>query len=158
MKQISRLAFASAALCTHALLSLPGCDGGSDGTGGAGGNAAGSVQVQISGEDIATAGFLFPDGSEVRIADGWEIQFSHVLVSLQSVSLNENPDKAPSDQSQMGNLIAEEVGPWVIDLAKEGDVPGAGGEGTAFNLVTIAKQNKNGDAPSFGGRAVRRQF
>lgn len=130
------------------LAGLTGCEGGSDGSGGAGGSPeSGSVKVQISGEELATDGFLFPQGSEVTIADGWEIKLSHVLVSVDRVWLAENPDMAPSDPSQTGPEVAEAKGPWVVDLAKEGAETGAGGEGTAFLLATMDKQNKNGDAP-----------
>lgn len=128
------------------LLAGTGCDGG--GGGGEGGAAAGgSVKVQISGEELGTDGFLFPQGSEVTIADGWEVTFSHVLVSVSKAWLSENPDAAPSDQSKTGATVAELAGPWVVDLAKEGEEPGAGGEGTAVLLGTIDKQNANGDAP-----------
>ncbi len=149
MKQLigSRLASGSFVLAALAL-PLAGCDGGDGGTGGAGGApAGGSVKVQISGEDLATDGFGFPGGSEVVIADGWEVKFSHVLVSVGKVWLSENPDTAPADQSQTGDVVAEVAGPWVVDLAKGGDEPGAGGEGTAILLTTIDRQNRKGDAP-----------
>lgn len=110
-----------------------------DDTGGTGGGAAegGSISVQISGEELATDGFRFPTGSEVVIVDGWQIEFDHVLVALGSVSLNENPDKSPSDQSQTDAVVARKSGPWIVDLAQEGSVPGAGGEGTAVPLFTF---------------------
>lgn len=123
---------------------LAGCDGG-------GTSEGGSVKVQISGEDLGTEGFLFPSGSEVTIADGWEIRLSHVLVSVNKVWLAENPDRAPSDQSQTGDVVAEETGPWVVDLAKEGDETGAGGEGTAVLLTTIDSMTGKGDAPLVAG-------
>jgi hypothetical protein len=110
-----------------------------DDTGGTGGGSAegGSISVQISGEELATDGFRFPTGSEVVIVDGWQIEFDHVLVALGSVSLSENPDKAPSDQSQTDAVVARKAGPWIVDLAQEGSVTGAGGEGTAVPLFTF---------------------
>lgn len=156
MKQLigSRVASGSLVLAAVAALALPlaGCGGDDGGTGGAGGApAGGSVKVQISGEDLATDGFGFPGGSEVVIADGWEIEFSHVLVSVGKVWLSENPDTAPADQSQTGAVVAEVAGPWVVDLAKEGDEPGAGGEGTASLLTTIDRQTEKGGAPLVAG-------
>ncbi len=107
-----------------------GCGDGGGGEGGSGGAAkSGSVKVQISGEELGTDGFLFPDGSEVVIADGWELTFSHVIVTVGKVWLAENPDSAPSDQSKTGEVVSEVVGPWAVDLAKEGDEAGAGGGG-----------------------------
>lgn len=104
-----------------------------------------TIDVQISGEELATDGFLFPDGSEVTIVDGWELKFAHVLVTVGNVSLSENPDRSPSDQSQTGRVVAEVEGPWVIDIHKEGSAPGAGGEGTAVPLFTFENQNRNGN-------------
>ena len=128
---------------------LAGC-GDDSGTGGGptgGGNAdSGTITVQISGEELGTDGFLFPDGSEVVIADGWELSFDHVFVTIGNVTLSDNPDKNPADQSETGDVVAEGVGPWAIDLAKEGSVPGAGGEGTATPLHTFENQDKKGGA------------
>lgn len=127
-------------------LAACGDDGG---TGGGGGEApaAGSVEVQISGEDFGPEGFLFPTGSEVAISDGWEIRFDHVFVTVGAVHLSENPDMAPADQSQTGEVVARVEGPWAVDLAKQGTVPGAGGEGTATPLLTIADMTERGGAP-----------
>ncbi len=125
---------------TAALFFLPACGGDDDdATGGTGG-----IAVQISGEEAATDGFLFPTGSEVAFADGWELHFSHLIVTIDDVTLSENPDKAPTDQSQTDTAVARAKGPWAIDLAIEGTVPGAGGEGLATPLTTIANQTLNG--------------
>lgn len=119
----------------------------SGGSGGGGADPGGSIDVQISAEDAGTDGFLFPTGSEVVITDGWSIRFDHVLVTIGGVTISENPDVAPSDQSQTGAAVARAEGPWAVDLAVPGDVPGAGGEGTAVPLVSIAAQNLAGNAP-----------
>lgn len=107
---------------------------------------AGAIQVQVSGEDLAVDGFRFPRGSEVIISDGWEIAFDHVIVTVGKVWLSESPDTSPSDQSMTGKTVAEATGPWAIDLASGGTVPGAGGEGTATPIVVIDKQNLDGGA------------
>jgi len=108
---------------------------------------SGTITVQVSGEDLATEGFGFPDGSEVVIADGWALDFDHVFVTVGRVWLAESPDVAPSDQSRTGEVVAEAIGPWAIDLAKPGDVPGAGGEGTAISLVTFDGMNLRSGEP-----------
>lgn len=116
---------------------------------GAGGqpNASGAIKVQIGGEELATDGILFPQGSEVTIADGWEIELQHVLVTVANVTLAENPDRSPSDQSQTGRVVAREAGPWAVDLHKEGAAVAAGGEGTAVPLFVFSGQNAKGNAP-----------
>ncbi len=131
---------------------LPACGGGEgSGSGTTTTGGSGTIAVQIHGEEIATDGFAFPTGSEVTIADGWEITFSHVLVNVDKVWLSENPDKAPSDQSQMGAVVAETVGPWAIDLHKAGTATAAGGGVGAVPLFTFDSQNKKGDAPLAAG-------
>lgn len=110
-------------------------------------SGAGTIQVQISGEDAATEGFLFPTGSEVVFSDGWELRFDHVFVTVGAVWLSDNPDRAPSDQSQAGERVAQLDGPWAVDLAVAGSVPGAGGEGSAVPIGTIDRLNLSGDAP-----------
>lgn len=140
-----------------ASVGLLGC--GDDGGSGAGGAAgAGSVQVQISGEDLATDGFDFPTGSEVTIVDGWQIRFDHVFVTVGRAWLSDNPDLNPSDASQLGTEVAELVGPWAVDLARPGDVPGAGGEGTAHALGVIEDQNLAGGASLAGDQRYAFSF
>ncbi len=143
MKQRTNAAVVSILLSSCVAVMACGDDEGSGGSGPAG---SGSIQVQVSGEDLAVDGFLFPDGSEVVISDGWQLSFDHVIVTVGRVWLTDNPDVAPSDQSQSGATVAEAVGPWAIDLTSPGDTPGAGGEGTATKLAVIDKENLNDDA------------
>jgi hypothetical protein len=109
--------------------------------------SGGTIAVQISGEDAATAGFRFPTGSEVSFADGWQLEFEHVLVTVGAVTISANPSKAPSDQSATDAAVARVVGPWAVDLSVEGSVLAAGGEGKATPITTIERQNLKGDAP-----------
>lgn len=98
---------------------------------------AGRVDVRISGEKAATQGFLYPDGSEVTFLDGWQLELSHVLVTIDDVTLSEGPDTAPRDQSRTGAVVARTSGPWVVDLSVPGSEPGAGGEGFATPLTSL---------------------
>lgn len=129
----------------HCLVALPfllvAC-GSDDAASGGGG---GTVNVQISGEELGTSGFPFPEGGEAHIVDGWAIEFSHVLVTIGNFTLSSNPDTSPSDQSRIGGVVARANGPWAVDLAKDGPVTAEGGEGTAFPLATIGSLD-NGDA------------
>jgi len=122
----------------------------------------GSVALQISGEAAATDGFSFPTGSDVTFEDGWQLHFSHVLVTVADVTLSENPDKAPSDQSQTDAAVARADGPWAVDLALGGNAVAAGGQGSAVPLAHIDDENLHGGdafAPdrryAFGYRIVR---
>jgi hypothetical protein len=108
------------------------------------GGSAGHVQVAISGEDIAREGIAFPTGSEVTLVDGWALELSHVLVTIGSVTLSENPDLVPSDQSRTGAVVARAAGPWAVDLHAEGTLPAAGGEGLATPLTRLEDQSERG--------------
>jgi hypothetical protein len=136
---IQNTILASAFACAL-LPSITGCGSGDDGP-------AGTIAVQISGEDAATDGFLFPSGSEVTFADGWELKFSHVLVTVGAVTISSGPNRSPSDQSATDGPVARKVGPWAVDLSVEGSVLGAGGEGKATPLTTLDRQNLKGDQP-----------
>jgi hypothetical protein len=108
------------------------------------GSGKGQVQIAISGEDIAHDGISFPTGREVTLVDGWELRLSHVLVTVGSVTLAENPDLAPSDQSRTGSVVASAAGPWAVDLHVDGTIPGASGEGLATPLTVIENQTERG--------------
>jgi hypothetical protein len=146
--------FALALFAPAMLLAACGDDTDDDGAGGAGASSgtgasgqSATIDVTISGEDAAVDGFLFPRGSEVTFADGWELVFDHVLVTVGNLTVAENPDKAPTDQSQTDAVVARMAGPWAVDLHKPGTVPGAGGEGLATHVISIPNQTENGGAP-----------
>jgi hypothetical protein len=103
--------------------------------------------VTVSGEDAATQGFLFPSGSDVTFADGWELQFHHVLVTVGSITLSSNPDRSPVDQSQTDGAVARADGPFAVDLTAPGDTARAGGEGEALALTTLPDQNLRSRQP-----------
>src|SRR5688572_20287675 len=117
-------------------LALGGCDTADADTSS---GQSGRIRVTISGEDIATEGIRFPSGSEVTVVDGWEIEPSHVLVTVGNVTLSDNPDLAPSDQSRTGTVLARADGPWAIDLSVPGTVPASGGEGMATPLTVLER-------------------
>ncbi len=107
----------------------------------------GGVQVAVSGEAIAQEGISFPTGSEVTIADGWAIELSHVLVTIGGVTLSENADLVPTDQSATGSVVARADGPWAVDLHGPGTISAAGGEGLAIPLTLIENQTERGALP-----------
>ena len=110
----------------------------------------GKVQFTASGEVLALGGYAFPPASpdDAAFADGWEVKFSKLLVTIDHIKLSEGPDTSPADQSKVGKLVAQVDGPWAIDLHKGGPVQGKGGsDEQAFPIVTLDKQNKNGNAP-----------
>jgi hypothetical protein len=59
-----------------------------------------------------------------------------------NVTLADNPDLVPTDQSQTGAVVARAAGPWAVDLHVPGTLPAAGGEGLATELGWIPNQTE----------------
>ena len=121
-----------------ALALLVGCGGGGNGA---------KVQFSASGEVLALGGYGFPPATADAPAfvDGWEIHFTKFLTTIDKIKLYANPDTSPTDQSQVGALVAEVDGPFAIDLHKGGSLAGKGGsDEQAFPIATLENQNKNG--------------
>jgi hypothetical protein len=108
----------------------------------------GTIQVTASGEALALDGYAFPPASkdDVAFVDGWEIRFHEVLVTVDKITLSENPDRSPTDQAQTEGVVATADGPWAVDLHRGGPLAGKGGSGEqAVFLTDIVSQNKNGN-------------
>jgi hypothetical protein len=125
---------------------------GGSGCGGDSGDkpAGGSIVFTASGEVLALGGYDFPAaaGAEVVFVDGWEVKFTELLVTVDKITLSEDPDTDPGDESKTGAKVAELTGPWAIDLHKGGPLPGKGGaDEQAVEIGKIDNQNKNGDKP-----------
>lgn len=88
-----------------------------------------SVQVSVSGEALAQQGYDYtamPSAGQPVFVDGWEVRFERYLVVVDHVRLSRQ-GADPSMQDQLGPIVAQAQGPWVIDLHKEGPLTGAGG-------------------------------
>lgn len=117
---------------------------------GAGNMSGGGVQFTASGESLSLGGYPFPPATadEPAFVDGWQVEFEELLVTLDNVSLSENPDRSPTDQSQRGAQVGSLSGPWAVDLHKGGMLRGKGGaDEQAFPLAQLGGQNDRGDAP-----------
>jgi hypothetical protein len=140
-------------LMAGAALFGAGCGGGGTGGAGGAGAGAGSLVFSISGEVLALGGYGFPPATmdDPAFVDGWEVKFTELLVTVDKITLSENPDTDPGDESKTGAQVAEVDGPWAVDLHKGGPLAGKGGAGEqAVQLATLDKQNKNGDKPLEG--------
>ncbi len=104
--------------CVCIALGLAACSGDS-----------GSIQFTASGEVLALGGYSFPAAmaGDPDFVDGWEVRFEKFIAVFDRVTISENPDTAPTDQSQTGKLVAEIDGPWAIDLHRGGPLTGKGG-------------------------------
>jgi hypothetical protein len=121
---------------------------------------ANSILVTASGEVLALGGYGFPPATadDVAFVDGWALSFSKVLVTFDHVTLSENPDRNPSDQSQTGALVAHADGPWAVDLHRDAPlcsgsvtsgcaIAGKGGsDERAFPITAFTGKNQQGNA------------
>ena len=67
-----------------------------------------TLVITVSGEETARDGYAFPPAGTdaVALADGWELTFDHLIVSIGEVTLSETPDLSPTDQSKTGAVVA----------------------------------------------------
>jgi hypothetical protein len=113
--------------------------------------AGGTIEFTASGEVLALTGYPFPPVSSNNPAfvDGWDVKFTRLLVTVDKITISENPDTVPGDESKTGRVVGEVDGPWAIDLAHSDPsyLPGKGGTGEeAVPFATLTNQNKNGGA------------
>jgi len=106
-----------------------------------GSSSNGKIQFTASGEVLALGGYGFPPSAgAVAFVDGWEVRFTKFLTTIDKIKLYTNPDTSPTDQSQVGPLVAELDGPWAIDLHQGGPLPGKGGTGEqAYPIALLDK-------------------
>jgi len=110
----------------------------------------GSIRFTASGEVLALGGYPFPpmDADSPAFVDGWEVRFDALLVTLDKITLSENPDKSPTDQSLTDAQVAEVSGPWAVDLHKGGPLLGkGGGDEQAFPFSLISGQTLRDNKP-----------
>ena len=110
----------------------------------------GTVQFTASGEVLALGGYDFPPATadDPAFVDGWELKFDELLVTFQNITLSENPDKVPTDQSQLDNAVAQITGPFAVDLHKGGPLMGKGGaDEQAVPIAALMNQNLNDYKP-----------
>ena len=121
---------------------------------------AGGVLLAASGEVLALTGYAFPPNppDAPAFVDGWQVEFTRLLVTLDKLTLSSNPDVDPGNQALTGpppgavggGVVAELDGPWAVDLAHDGpeNLAGKGDPGVkAVPIGALARQNKNGNRP-----------
>jgi hypothetical protein len=92
----------------------------------------GGFQITVSGEDLAVNGYDFAAGAKAMgsppaFVDGWEIRFDHVIVTIDKIRLNADPDKDPANPETQGAVVASADGPWAVDAHIGGDIVGKSG-------------------------------
>ena len=112
-----------------------------------------TLVLSASGEVLAIDGYNFPAANpgDTVFADGWEVRFAHFIATFDKVSLWSNPDMVPTDQSKVGDLVAELDGPWAVDLHANGVawpyIDGKEPGERAVVFAVLANENQNGNMP-----------
>ena len=118
-------------ICISLAFAVAGCGGGS--------GHKDSVQFSASGEELALGGYGFPpaDADAARFVDGWEVRFTKVIAVFDQVTLSENPDLSPTDQSKTGKKVAEIIQNATAFRFDGSDLmPGAVGAGSFWKSMT----------------------
>jgi len=150
----------------------PAPDGGAGGggEGGSGGGlvpftpppdpGGGGVLFAASGEALALTGYRFPPASpdDVAFVDGWDVKFTRLLVTVDKITLSDNPDVQPGDPSKTGGVVAQANGPWAIDLGHADPSYLAGKGGPGEQAVPIAALAARSDGASFATDGTRYAF
>ncbi len=125
----------------------------------------GGILFAASGEVLALSGYSFPpaNAGDPAFVDGWDVQFTRLLVTVDKIKLSSNPDYSPDQGTLQANaLVAEVDGPWAIDLAHADAsyLPGKGGPGEeAVPIAALSRQNQPaGNTAAFKTDGTRYAF
>jgi hypothetical protein len=117
----------------------PTNDGGGGGGGGGGTDftppadpGPGGFWVTVSGEDLASVGYEWmssslADGDPPAFVDGWAVTFEHVIVTVDKLHINADPDKDEGNPQDVGAIVASVDGPFAVDATIGGNVVGKSG-------------------------------
>jgi len=111
----------------------------------------GNVLFAASGEVLALTGYDFPPASDSDAAfvDGWDVHFDHLLTTIDTITLSENPDRQKGTQLGTGKRVARVDGPWAVDLSRNDSsylMGKGGGSELAVPIAALNNQNENGGA------------
>jgi hypothetical protein len=106
----------------------------------------GGILFAASGEVLALTGYPFPpvNAGDPAFVDGWNVQFTRLLVTVDNITLSNGPNVTPGDQSCTEPTVAKVRGPWAIDLAHRDPsyLQGKGGPGEqAVPIAALPHQN-----------------
>jgi hypothetical protein len=93
---------------------------------------AGAFWVTVSGEDLALLGYDWSatsaaDGDPPAFVDGWAVRFEHVVITVDHLRINADPDLDEANPLELGPVVASADGPWAVDLTIGGSVVGKSG-------------------------------
>lgn len=107
----------------------------------------GGFLVTVSGEDLAAVGYdwaagALSEGDPPAFVDGWAVTFEHVIVTVDKIRVNADPDKDEANPTSVGELVASADGPFAIDATIGGSLVGKSGspDEKVVAIAAFAKQ------------------
>lgn len=133
----------------------------SDTTGTTPGGSKGGFTVTVSGEDLSVVGYdwsnaSLAEGDPPGFVDGWAVKFEHVIVTVDKIRVNAEPDRDEANPDNMGAVVASADGPFAVDASIGGDIVGKSGSAEE-KTVQIAAFPTQADGKGFDP-AVRYGF
>lgn len=113
---------------------------------------SGAFWVTVSGEDLALLGYDWTSASQAggdppAFVDGWAVRFEHVIITVDHLRINADPDLDPANPFALGPIVASADGPWAVDVSIGGDVVGKSGSPDERTVPIAAFPSQaNGDA------------
>jgi hypothetical protein len=134
----------------------------------------GAFWVTVSGEDRALLGYDWAEGSLAggdppAFVDGWALSFDHVIVTIDKLRINADPDRDEGNPVDLGVTVAAADGPWAVDVTIGGNLAGKSGspdERTVAIAAFASQSNGEGFDPAaryafsydFAAASARAQF
>jgi hypothetical protein len=79
--------------------------------------------------------------------DGWALSFRHVLLTVDRLRLNEDPDRDPGDATALGAEVASVDGPFAVDLSVGGNITGKSGSPDEKTVAIAALGSRKDGRP-----------
>ncbi len=107
----------------------------------------------MSGEDLSILGYdwtsaSLANGDPPAFVDGWAVKFEHVIVTIDKLRVNAEPDKDPGNAKVLGSIVASADGPWAVDASIGGAITGKSGSADE-KTVAIAAFSKQASGAAF---------
>lgn len=112
----------------------------------------GGFWVTVSGEDLALLGYdwsssSLADGDPPAFVDGWTLSFEHVIITVDHLRINADPDRDEGNPLDLGATVASADGPWAVDATIGGDVTGKSGSPDERTVPIAAFESQSNGQP-----------
>jgi hypothetical protein len=79
--------------------------------------------------------------------DGWALSFEHVIITVDHLRINADPDRDEANPLDLGATVASADGPWAVDATIGGDVTGKSGSPDEKTVPIAAFESQSNGQP-----------